>query len=102
MKKNHIDLITLGCSKNLVDTEKLMYQLKVAGYTVAHDAENPTGEIVVINTCGFIGDAKEESIDMILAFAEKKKKTANKQIIRNGLSFTTLFTRIGYRDSRSR
>lgn len=74
MKKNHIDLITLGCSKNLVDTEKLMYQLKVAGYTVAHDAENPTGEIVVINTCGFIGDAKEESIDMILAFAEKKKK----------------------------
>ena len=46
MKKNHIDLITLGCSKNLVDTEKLMYQLKVAGYTVAHDAENPTCDIV--------------------------------------------------------
>jgi ribosomal protein S12 methylthiotransferase len=80
MKKNHIDLITLGCSKNLVDTEKLMYQLKLAGYTVAHDAEQPDGEIVVINTCGFIGDAKEESIDMILTFAKKKKSRKIKKL----------------------
>jgi ribosomal protein S12 methylthiotransferase len=80
MKKNHIDLITLGCSKNLVDTEKLMYQLKLSGYTVAHDAEQPDGEIVVINTCGFIGDAKEESIDMILSFAKKKKNRKIKKL----------------------
>ena len=80
MKKNHIDLITLGCSKNLVDTEKLMYQLKLSGYTVAHDAEQPDGEIVVINTCGSIGDAKEESIDMILSFAKKKKNRKIKKL----------------------
>ncbi|MBP6230060.1 MAG: 30S ribosomal protein S12 methylthiotransferase RimO [Paludibacteraceae bacterium] len=80
MKKNHIDLITLGCSKNLVDTEKLMYQLRLAGYTVSHDAEKPNGEIIVINTCGFIGDAKEESINMILSFAEKKQKRQLKKL----------------------
>lgn len=69
-----IDIITLGCSKNLVDSEHLMRQLESAGYYVTHDAENPQGEIAVINTCGFIGDAKEESINMILEFAEAKKK----------------------------
>ena len=74
MTKNHIDIITLGCSKNLVDSEKLIRQLEVRGYTVAHDAEKPKGNIVIINTCGFIGDAKEESIEMILHFTEKRKK----------------------------
>ncbi|MDR1699040.1 MAG: 30S ribosomal protein S12 methylthiotransferase RimO [Prevotellaceae bacterium] len=74
MTKNHIDIITLGCSKNLVDSEKLIRQLEARGYTVAHDAEKPKGNIVIINTCGFIGDAKEESIEMILHFCEKKKK----------------------------
>lgn len=69
-----IDIITLGCSKNLVDSEHLMRQLESAGYHVTHDAENPQGEIAVINTCGFIGDAKEESINMILEFAEAKKR----------------------------
>ena len=69
-----IDLITLGCSKNLVDTEKLMYRLNKAGYRVRHDAPCPDGDIVVINTCGFIGDAKEESINMILQFAERKRR----------------------------
>lgn len=74
MKKNRIDVITLGCSKNLVDSELLMKQLLSNGYTVKHDPEVPEGEIAVINTCGFIGDAKEESINMILEFAEAKKE----------------------------
>lgn len=74
MKKNTIDIITLGCSKNLVDSEHLMRQLEEAGYHVTHDAERPQGEIAVINTCGFIGDAKEESINMILEFAQAKEE----------------------------
>lgn len=69
-----IDIITLGCSKNLVDSEQLICQLESAGYEVVHDSENPTGEIIVINTCGFIGDAKEESINMILEFAQMKEE----------------------------
>ena len=80
MIKNQIDLITLGCSKNLVDTEHLMCQLQAVGYAVKHDAEKANGEIVVINTCGFIGDAKEESIDMILQFAQKKSKKKIKKL----------------------
>lgn len=74
MIKNRIDVVTLGCSKNLVDSELLMRQLLANGYTVEHDPSNPQGEIAIINTCGFIGDAKEESIDMILSFVEQKKK----------------------------
>lgn len=69
-----IDIITLGCSKNLVDSEKLMRQLQENGFTVTHDSENPQGEIVVINTCGFIGDAKEESVNTILEFCEAKEE----------------------------
>ena len=72
MVKNRIDVITLGCSKNLVDSEKLMRQLESMGYTVFHNPEKVRGEIVVINTCGFIGDAKEESINMILEVCEQK------------------------------
>jgi len=72
MKKS-IDIITLGCSKNLVDSEQLIRQLEEVGYSVTHDSENPKGDIAVINTCGFIGDAKEESINMILEFAELKE-----------------------------
>ena len=74
MKRKTIDIITLGCSKNLVDSEQLMRQLEEAGYDVTHDSEKPTGEIAVINTCGFIGDAKEESINMILEFAQEKEE----------------------------
>ena len=74
MRKREIDIITLGCSKNLVDAERLMRQLELAGYRCVHDAANPKGEIAIINTCGFIGDAKEESIDIILQFAERKTK----------------------------
>ncbi len=69
-----VDVITLGCSKNLVDSEFLIRQFKANGIEVAHDPEKPKGEIVVINTCGFIGDAKEESIDMILQFARQRKR----------------------------
>ena len=74
MKRNKIDVITLGCSKNLVDSELLMRQFVANGYTVEHDPQEPDGEIAVINTCGFIGDAKEESINMILDFVEAKKR----------------------------
>ena len=74
MKKGEIDIITLGCSKNLVDAERLMRQLELAGYRCVHDSATPKGEIAIINTCGFIGDAKEESIDIILQFAERKTK----------------------------
>lgn len=76
-----IDLITLGCSKNLVDSEKLMRQLEANGYEVEHDPSQATGDIAIINTCGFIGDAKKESIDMILDFAERRKSGRLKQLI---------------------
>ena len=72
MRKNTIDIITLGCSKNLVDSEKLMKQLEANGYKVTHDSDHPQGEVAVINTCGFIGDAKEESVNMILNFVQAK------------------------------
>ena len=73
MVRNEIDIITLGCSKNLVDSELLMKQLEANGFTCTHDSSNPEGEIVVINTCGFISDAKEESINTILEFAQAKQ-----------------------------
>lgn len=74
MHKNEIDIITLGCSKNLVDAERLMRQLEIAGFNCVHDSDQPHGEIAIINTCGFIGDAKEESINTILEFVERKRK----------------------------
>ncbi|WP_075603593.1 30S ribosomal protein S12 methylthiotransferase RimO [Saccharicrinis aurantiacus] len=79
MKK--IDVVTLGCSKNLVDSEALIRQFKAGGFTVAHDADKPEGDIAIINTCGFIGDAKEESIETILDFAEAKKRGNLKKLI---------------------
>ena len=71
-QKKTVDIITLGCSKNLVDSEKLMRQLELGGYRVTHDAEEPRGEIAIVNTCGLIGDAKEESINMILQMGQRK------------------------------
>ena len=76
-----MDFITLGCSKNLVDAERVMRQLEAAGWTCVHDPEEPKGEVCVINTCGFIGDAKEESINMILQMAERKKKGKLRKLI---------------------
>ena len=84
MKKNTIDIITLGCSKNLVDSEQLIRQLEDKGYQVTHDSDNPKGEIAVINTCGFIGDAKEESINMILEFAQTKEEGHLKKLYVRG------------------
>ena len=74
MRKNKVDIITLGCSKNLVDSEQLMRQFVANGYTVEHDPHKINGEIVVVNTCGFIGDAQEDSINMILELGEQKQK----------------------------
>ena len=81
MRKPTVDIITLGCSKNLVDSEKLIRQLELNGFNVTHDAEKPLGEIAVINTCGFIGDAKEESINIILEMAQRKVKGNLKLLI---------------------
>ena len=80
MKRKTIDIITLGCSKNLVDSERLIRQLELNGYDVTHDADSPCGEIAVVNTCGFIGDAKEESINMILSLAQRKKQGTLKRL----------------------
>lgn len=74
MRKNTIDIITLGCSKNLVDSERLIRQLELNGYRVTHDSDNPQGEIVVVNTCGFIADAQEESVNMILELCQAKEE----------------------------
>ena len=73
MRKNQVDVVTLGCSKNLVDSEQLIRQFLANGYVVHHNSDSVNGEIVVINTCGFIGDAQEESINMILKMVEAKK-----------------------------
>ena len=81
MIKGQVDFISLGCSKNLVDTERVMRQLEAAGWSCVHDPEKPNGEVCVINTCGFIGDAKEESIHMILQMAERKKRGQLRQLI---------------------
>ena len=81
MKSRTIDIITLGCSKNLVDSEKLIHQLELGGYSVTHDSDNPEGEIAIVNTCGFIGDAKEESIDTILRFVRRKQEGKLRRLI---------------------
>ena len=86
-KRGTVDVVTLGCSKNLVDSEQLMRQFDALGYEVRHDAEKPDGDIVVVNTCGFIGDAKEESINTILQFADlRKKKKIDKLFVMGCLS----------------
>ncbi len=69
-----LNIITLGCSKNTVDSEKLLKQFDAAGYSIAYDRYDFDSEIVIINTCGFINDAKEESIETILQFAEAKRR----------------------------
>lgn len=74
MKKNQIDIVTMGCSKNLVDSELLMKQFEANGFHCIHDAKCPQGEIAVVNTCGFIESAKEESVNAILKFARAKKE----------------------------
>jgi ribosomal protein S12 methylthiotransferase len=73
MNSKKINIITLGCSKNTVDSEKLLKQLNAGGYDVVHDSEDISSDTVIINTCGFINDAKEESIDTILRFVKAQK-----------------------------
>ena len=80
MSKNTIDIITLGCSKNLVDSETLMTLFEQNGYRCTHDSEMPEGDIVVVNTCGFIEDAKQESIDTILELAQAKDEGQIKRL----------------------
>ena len=73
-KKNKVNVVTLGCSKNIVDSEVLMGQLKANNFNVEHESENDDHNIVIINTCGFVENAKQESIDTILRYADVKKK----------------------------
>lgn len=80
MDKKRIDVISLGCSKNLVDSERLLKQLELSGFQAFHNSDNVDGDIVIINTCGFIGDAKEESINTILTYAEAKNECRIKEL----------------------
>lgn len=80
MRKRKVDIITMGCSKNLVDSEHLIRQFEANGFSVEHDPEVPKGEIAIINTCGFIEAAKQESIDMILEFAQAKDEGRLKKL----------------------
>lgn len=80
MDKKRIDVISLGCSKNLVDSERLLKQLELPGFQAFHNSDNVDGDIVIINTCGFIGDAKEESINTILTYAEAKNEGRIKEL----------------------
>ncbi|MFV0375877.1 MAG: 30S ribosomal protein S12 methylthiotransferase RimO [Mangrovibacterium sp.] len=73
MNKRKVNIMTLGCSKNLVDSEMLMNQLDLNGFEVVHDSEKDDANIVILNTCGFIADAKEESVNTILSFANARK-----------------------------
>lgn len=81
MTENRIDIISMGCSKNLIDSERLLRRLSAKGYEMYHDSENPSGQYVVVNTCGFIGDAKEESINMILDLTRLKAEGQIGQIV---------------------
>lgn len=80
IKKNHVDIITMGCSKNLVDSETLLHHFSENNYSIQHDPSSLSGDIAIVNTCGFIGDAKEESVDMILQLAEAKNKGELKKL----------------------
>lgn len=80
MDKKRIDVISLGCSKNLVDSERLLKQLELSGFQAFHNSDNVDGDIAIINTCGFIGDAKEESINTILTYAEAKNEGRIKEL----------------------
>ena len=74
MRRNHINVVSLGCSKNLVDSEHLLRQLQLAGYTIEHNPRHIDGEIVVVNTCGFIADAQAESVNTILELGQAKRE----------------------------
>ena len=73
MQNKKINIVTLGCSKNIVDSEKLMKQLQSGGYDFIYDSNDTSASTVIINTCGFINEAKEESIDTILRFVKARR-----------------------------
>ena len=73
LKKNKVNVVTLGCSKNIVDSEVLMGQLRANKFDVEHEGEDNDHQIVIINTCGFVDNAKQESIDTILQYVDAKK-----------------------------
>lgn len=81
MDPTRIDIITMGCSKNLVDSERLMRRLEAKGYRAVHNSDDVKGPLVVVNTCGFIADAKQESIDMILELAQAKTEGRIRQLM---------------------
>jgi len=74
LQKNKVNVVTLGCAKNIFDSEVMMAQLKANSFAVEHESEQRDAEIVIVNTCGFIDNAKEESINTILAWAKEKEK----------------------------
>jgi len=80
MRKNKVQVISLGCSKNLVDSEHLLRQLQAAGYTIEHNPRRIDAEVVVVNTCGFIADAQAESVNTILELGEAKRKGRIRQL----------------------
>jgi ribosomal protein S12 methylthiotransferase len=84
LKKKKVHVVTLGCSKNLYDSEVLMGQLKANGLSVEHDQDDSDAAVVVINTCGFVDNAKQESIDTILRFADAKKKGLVEKVLVTG------------------
>ncbi len=73
-----INIITLGCSKNIVDSEKLLRQLDAGGYEIIHNPDDTSAGTVIINTCGFINDAKEESVDTILRLCKSRESGQNR------------------------
>src|SRR6185503_16850053 len=84
LKKNKVNVITLGCSKNIYDSEVLMGQLRANKFEVSHESTDEDSSIVIINTCGFIDNAKEESIDTILEFARAKEEGKIEKLIVTG------------------
>lgn len=84
LKKNKVNVVTLGCSKNIVDSEVLMGQLRANKFDVEHEGKNDDHQIVIINTCGFINNAKQESIDTILRYVDAKKKGAVEKVYVTG------------------
>ncbi|MCE3228716.1 MAG: rimO [Bacteroidetes bacterium] len=84
LKKNKVNVVTLGCSKNLVDSEVLMGQLKANNFSVEHESKEDDHQIVIINTCGFVENAKQESIDTILRFVQAKKEGAVEKVYVTG------------------
>jgi ribosomal protein S12 methylthiotransferase len=84
LRKNKVNVVTLGCSKNLVDSEVLMGQLRASKFEVEHESKDDDHQIVIINTCGFVENAKQESIDTILRYAEAKKEGSVKKLYVTG------------------